>query len=257
MDYKNILFEETKGIAKITINRPDKYNALNRITLEELSSVLDLIDLTDSISAVIITGMGDNAFVAGADITELAKLDNESGVEFALFGQTVFNKIENLSKPVIAAVNGFALGGGCELSLACHVRFASANAMFGQPEVNLGIIPGYGGTQRLTRIIGKGLALEYILSGDMIDAEEAHRIGLVNKVFPSDELLIEANIFAEKITKKGKLAIKAALRSVNFGENVGLADAINYEAKEFGMLCGGDEFKEGTSAFLEKRKPNF
>ena len=257
MEYRNILFEETNNIAIVTLNRPDKLNALNHETLTELNKLFEYIQRAKTISVVIITGSGEKAFVAGADIKELSVLDKKSGLEFSLFGQSVFNKIEKLNKPVIAAINGFALGGGCELALACHIRFASENAKFGQPEVNLGIIPGYGGTQRLARQIGKGLAMEYILTGDMITAEEAIRIGLVNKVYSSDELLMKANELAEKIISKGKKAITAALKSIIAIDSLTLDDGLILEADEFGSCCETDDFKEGTSAFLEKRKPLF
>ena len=257
MKYKNLLFEEVNNIAKVIINRPDKLNALNHETLEELGELFDYIEESKSVSVVIITGAGEKAFVAGADIKELSILKAKTGVEFSKFGQSVFSKIENLNKPVIAAVNGFALGGGCELALACHIRLASDKAKFGQPEVNLGIIPGYGGTQRLARQIGKGLAMEYILTGDMISAEEAHRIGLVNKIYSSEELLSQAEQMAEKIISKGKAAITASIKAINAVDNLSLEDGLKLEAEEFGKLCDTDEFKEGTSAFLEKRKPNF
>jgi len=257
MEYKNLLFEEANNIAIVTINRPDKLNALNHETLTELNKLFDYIQDAKTISVVIITGAGEKAFVAGADINELSKLNKKSGVEFSLFGQSVFAKIEKLNKPVIAAVNGFALGGGCELALACHIRLASENAKFGQPEVNLGIIPGYGGTQRLTRLIGKAQSMEYILTGDMIQAEEALRIGLVNKIYSAEELLTKANEMAEKIISKGKFAITAALKSINAVDRLTLEDGLILEAEKFGSCCVTDEFKEGTSAFLEKRKPAF
>jgi enoyl-CoA hydratase len=257
MEFKNVLFEEANNIAVVTINRPDKLNALNNETLIELNQLLNFIQESKTISVVVITGSGEKAFVAGADIKELAKLDKKSGEEFSLFGQLVFNKIENLNKPVIAAINGFALGGGCELALACHIRYASENAKFGQPEVNLGIIPGYGGTQRLTRLIGKGLAMEYILTGDLIPAEEAFRIGLVNKIYPAEELLTKANELAEKIIEKGSIAISAAIKGINAFDNPSMLDGLKVEAEQFGICCETDEFKEGTTAFLEKRKPNF
>jgi enoyl-CoA hydratase len=257
MKYENLIFEENKNIATITINRPEKLNALNNQTFVELNHLLDKIAITDSISVVIITGAGEKAFVAGADINELSQADRKGGIELSLFGQSVFNKIENLGKPVIAAVNGFALGGGCELALACHIRIASENARFGQPEVNLGIIPGYGGTQRLSRIIGKGLAIEYILTGDMIPASEAFRIGLANKIYSPTELLPKSFELAEKIISKGKIAVSASLTAINAVDNISLEDGLKFEAEQFGDCCETDEFKEGTSAFLEKRKPNF
>jgi len=257
MEYKNLLFEKVNKIAKITINRPEKLNALNAETFSELNHLLDFLQNDNSILVVIITGSGEKAFVAGADIKELSNLDTNNGVKFSLFGQSVFNKIENLSKPVIAAVTGFALGGGCELALACHIRYASENAKFGQPEVNLGVIPGYGGTQRLARQIGKGRALEYILTGDIITAQEAYSIGLVNKVFPSEELLLKSIELAEKIIAKGKDAIAKSIKSINAVDNISLLEGLKFEAQQFGDCCGTEEFIEGTTAFLEKRKPNF
>jgi len=257
MEYKNLLFEKVNKIAKITINRPEKLNALNAVTFSELNHLLDFLQNDNSILVVIITGSGEKAFVAGADIKELSNLDTNNGVKFSLFGQSVFNKIENLSKPVIAAVNGFALGGGCELALACHIRYASENAKFGQPEVNLGVIPGYGGTQRLARQIGTGRALEYILTGDIITAQEAYSIGLVNKVFPSEELLLKSIELAEKIIAKGKDAIAKSIKSINAVDNISLLEGLKFEAQQFGDCCGTEEFIEGTTAFLEKRKPNF
>ena len=197
------------------------------------------------------------AFVAGADISELNKQTGISGEEFARYGQSVFNKIENLGKPVIAAVNGFALGGGCELSMSCHIRLASDKAKFGQPEVSLGIIPGYGGTQRLPLLINSGRAMEYILTGDMIDAAEAYRIGLVNHVYPKDELLPKAFELAEKIVSKSQLAVRLSVKAVNAADKMNLQEGLEYEASLFGLGCGTDDFKEGTKAFLEKRKPEF
>jgi len=257
MQFNNLLFEEVNNIGKVTINRPDKLNALNNETFRELSTLFDYIYKSKTIFVVIITGAGEKAFVAGADIKELSVLDSKAGVEFSQFGQSVFNKIENCNKPIIAAVNGFALGGGCELALASHIRLASENARFGQPEVNLGIIPGYGGTQRLARQVGKGLAMEYILTGDIIPAPEAYRIGLVNKVYSSEELLAKANEMAEKIISKGKYAITASLKTINAVDNLSLEDGLKFESDEFGNCCDTAEFKEGTSAFLEKRKANF
>jgi enoyl-CoA hydratase len=257
MEYKNIIFEVKDSIAQITINRPDKYNALNNATIEELDDVITKVVNADNIYVVIITGAGEKAFVAGADIAELNKLTLLKGKEFSEKGQAVFNKIEKLGKPVIAAVNGFALGGGCELALACHIRLASENAKFGQPEVNLGVIPGYGGTQRLSRLINTGRALEYILTGDMIDAQEAYRIGLVNKVYPSSELLDKAWEMAQKIKSKGQVAIRMATKAVVNGSDVKKEEGLALEASLFAVCCGSEDFKEGTSAFLEKRQPNF
>ncbi len=257
MDYKNILFEEKKSIAIVTINRPEKLNALNYQTMVELKDVFEKIKNSETVKVVIITGAGEKAFVAGADISELNKLDVVSGKEFAEFGQAVFTGIEKLGKPVIAAVNGFALGGGCELSLACTIRLASENAKFGQPEVNLGIIPGYGGTQRLARLINSGRALEYILTGNMMNAEEAYRIGLVNHVYTQENLLEEAEKLAMKIISKGQVAIKMSLNAVNSVDELSENEGLNYEASLFAVCCGTEDFKEGTSAFLEKRKPEF
>jgi len=257
MNYKNILFEIKNKIAFVTINRPDKLNALNNDTLNELKTCFENIRLNDDVNVVILTGAGEKAFVAGADISELNKLDGTTGKTFAEFGQGVFNQIENLNKPVIAAVNGFALGGGCELAMACHIRLASEKAKFGQPEVNLGIIPGYGGTQRLSRLINTGRAAELILTGDIIDANEAFRIGLVNKVYKLEELLDKATELAEKISSKGQIAVELSLKAIVSTNNLSETDGLKYEAELFGNCCSTEDFKEGTSAFLEKRKPEF
>ena len=245
------------GIFTITINRPDKLNALNKQVFTDLDAAIDEVYNNAEIKTVIITGAGPKAFVAGADISELNKLNVITAKVFAEKGQAIFNLIENLGKPVIAAVNGFALGGGCELALACHIRFASDRAKFGQPEVNLGIIPGYGGTQRLTRLVGSGRATELILSGDMIDAEEAYRIGLVNKIFSPEELLNQSKSFAEKIASKGQVAISLALKAIVSCDELSESEGQNLESSLFAICCGTEDFKEGTSAFLEKRKPNF
>ncbi len=257
MNYQNLLVDIREKIAIVTINRPDKLNALNHQTLTELKEVFEKLNSDNEVSVVILTGSGEKAFVAGADISELNKLDMLDGKKFAEFGQNVFSFIENLDKPVIAAVNGFALGGGCELALSCHIRVASENAKFGQPEVNLGIIPGYGGTQRLTRLINSGLAMEMILTADMIDANEAYRIGLVNKVFPLTDLMSKAWEMAQKISVKGQQAIRLAIKAVKSVEEVSLKQGQNVEASLFALCCGTEDFKEGTSAFLEKRKPAF
>ena len=257
MDYKNLLVEKSNYIAKLTINRPDKLNALNGETLKELEHLFNEIENDDSVFVVILTGAGEKAFVAGADIKELHDLNGETGKEFAEFGQDVFNQIEKLNKPVIAAVNGFALGGGCELALACHIRVASEFAKFGQPEVNLGIIPGYGGTQRLARLVNKGRAFEYILTGDIFDANEAYRIGLVNHVYSAEDLLSKAEDLALKIISKGQLAINYAMKSINSTSELSLEDGLKLEAKLFAECCGTEDFKEGTAAFLEKRKSEF
>jgi len=257
MSYKNILLDIKNTTAVVTLNRPDKLNALNKETLEELSNVFSELRSNEDVHVVVLTGSGDKAFVAGADIAELNKLNVISAKAFSEFGQEVFNKIENFDKPVIAAINGFALGGGCELALACHIRIANTKAKFGQPEVNLGIIPGYGGTQRLARIINSGRALEYILTGDMINSEEALRIGLVNKVYEPEELLDRAVELAEKISSKGQQAIRFSLNAVRAANQLSLNDGLKYEASLFALCCGTEDFKEGTAAFLEKRKPEF
>ena len=257
MQNKNLLVEIKLRIARVTINRPDKLNALNGETIEELDAVFRELNTNDQVCAVIITGSGEKAFVAGADISELNKLDMISAKAFSEKGQEVFNLIENLNKPVIAAVNGFALGGGCELALACHIRLASDNAKFGQPEVNLGIIPGYGGTQRLTRLINSGRAMEYILTGDMIDAGEAFRIGIVNRVYSREELLVKATEMANKIASKAWNAVRHAVKAINTADEVSSNEGQNFEASLFALCCGTEDFKEGTSAFLEKRKPVF
>ena len=257
MNYQNILFEIKNHTGLVTINRPDKLNALNGKTISELEDLFHLIKNNPDVFVVVITGSGEKAFVAGADIGELNKLDVISAKEFSEKGNRVFRAIETLDKPVIAAINGFALGGGCELALACHIRIASENAKFGQPEVNLGIIPGYGGTQRLARVINSARALEMILTGDMISAEEAFRIGLVNKVYPQSDLVNKALELADKISAKGQQAIRFALKAVKATDNISLTEGLFYEASLFALTCGTDDFKEGTAAFLEKRKPDF
>ena len=257
MAYQNILFELQQRTAIVTINRPDKLNALSRLTIEELKNIfIDLI-ADEKISVIILTGSGEKTFVAGADISELNKLDVISGMKFAEEGQAVFNLIEHSEKPVIAAVNGFALGGGCELTLACHFRTASSNAKFGQPEVNLGAMPGFGGTQRLTRLIGSGRAAELILTADMIDANEALRIGLVNHVFQPNELLLRTIEIANKIASKAPLAVKNVIKAIKKADELSLAEGLKFEAGLFALCCGSVDFKEGTNAFLEKRKPDF
>jgi enoyl-CoA hydratase len=257
MNYQNILFEIKNHIGLVTINRPDKLNALNNQTINEIEDVIKSIKSNSEIFVVVITGSGEKAFVAGADIAELNNLEVISAKEFSEKGNRVFRSIETLDKPVIAAVNGFALGGGCELALACHIRMASENAKFGQPEVNLGIIPGYGGTQRLARVVNSARALEMILTGDMFSAEEALRIGLINKIFPQAELLNKALELADKISSKGQQAIRFALKAVKATDNMSLSEGLSYEASLFALTCGTEDFKEGTSAFLQKRKPDF
>lgn len=257
MNYKNLLLNFNEHIAVLTLNRPDKLNALNHETLTELQQALELLKNEVNIFVVIITGSGEKAFVAGADISEINRLNLLEGKKFAEFGQSVFSMIEKFDKPIIAAVNGFALGGGCELALSCHIRLASENAKFGQPEVNLGIIPGYGGTQRLTRLINSGRAAEMILTADMIDASEALRIGLVNKVYPQSELQSKAFEMASKIASKGQQAIRLALKAIKVVDEVSSREGQNIEATLFALCCGTEDFKEGTQAFLEKRKPSF
>lgn len=257
MAYQTLLFEVRDRLGIITINRPDKLNALNAESKRELRQVLESVRKDQGIDVLIITGSGDKAFVAGTDIKELTDLSKESGAVFSGDGQSVFNMIENLGKPVIAAVNGYALGGGCELALACHIRIASDKAKFGQPEVNLGIIPGYGGTQRLARLVGKGRAIEMVLAGDQVDAAEAMRIGLVNKVVPHGELMTEAQSLGKKIQSKGQIAVRLSLKALNATQESTLSEGLALEAELFGECCGSEDFKEGTSAFLEKRKPAF
>lgn len=257
MNYKNLSYEQENNVAVVTINRPDKLNALNNDTLNELSLLLDEIKSDDNISVIIITGSGKKAFVAGADIKEINELSKESALKFAEFGQSVFTKIEQLGKPVIAAINGYALGGGCELSLACHIRVCSENAKFGQPEVKLGIIPGYGGTQRLTKLINSGRALEYILTGDMISAEDALRIGLVSQVHPQAELIDKTKEMAKKIASYGQISISKALASVQYAVDNAIQEGLKFEAEQFAESCDTEDCKEGTSAFLQKRAPHF
>ncbi len=257
MEYKNILLVIKDKIAFVTINRPDKLNALNNATLDELKNCFNAIKNDNAVNVAIVTGAGEKAFIAGADISELNKLNTVDGKIFSEKGQEVFNLIEKLGKPVIAVINGFALGGGCELALACHIRIANEKAKFGQPEVNLGIIPGYGGTQRLTRLINSGRSSEMILTGDLIDSHEAMRIGLVNKVFSSEEIMGKAIEMAEKISAKGQIAIRMALRAIVSCDDISETEGQNLESSLFAICCGTEDFKEGTLAFLEKRKPNF
>jgi len=257
MEFKNLVVEVENNIAVVTVNRPEKLNALNNETIEELDEVFSQLNENEDVYVIILTGSGEKAFVAGADISELNNLDEQKAKMFSEKGQKVFSRIEKMEKPVIAAVNGYALGGGCEIALACNIRLASDNAVFGQPEVNLGIIPGYGGTQRLTRLINSGRAAQYILTGDMINAEEALRIGLVNKVYPQAELMIKAKEMGKKICSKGQFAVRMAMKAINIVDEVSGTEGQNYEASVFALCCGTDDFKEGTSAFLEKRKPIF
>jgi enoyl-CoA hydratase len=255
--YEALLYEKKNRIGYVTINRPDKLNALNAKAKSELKYLFEEIKDDSAVDVVILTGAGEKAFVAGTDIKELTELGTETGKLFSIDGQSVFHAVENVGKPVIGAINGFALGGGCELALACHIRIASENAKFGQPEVNLGIIPGYGGTQRLARLIGKGRAMEMILTGDPIDAQEALRIGLVNKVVPLAELKNTAEALAQKILSKGQVAVRLSLEAINMTSETTQGEGQSVEASLFGVCCGSEDFKEGTAAFLEKRKPSF
>lgn len=257
MKYQTLLYEVRDRIGFITINRPDKLNALNAQAKQELGELVGAVQADQGVDVLVITGSGGKAFVAGTDIAELAELDRESGEEFSAKGQQLFDRIENSEKPVIAAVNGYALGGGCELALACHVRIASENARFGQPEVQLGIIPGYGGTQRLARLVGRGKAMEMILGGAPIDASEALRIGLVNSLVPRDELMKTTDEIARRIASNGQPAVRLALRAVNATQQTTLPEGQTIEAELFGECCSTADFREGVGAFLEKRKPNF
>lgn len=257
MDYTTLLYSVKDRIAAVTINRPDKLNALNATAKAELRQLFTMLKSDPTVDVVIITGAGEKAFVAGTDIKELTELNGESGKEFSAKGQEVFDLIEGLGKPVIAAVNGYALGGGCELALACHIRIASEKARFGQPEVTLGIIPGYGGTQRLARLVGVGRAMEMILTGVQVDAAEALRIGLVNKVVPPADLMSRAFAVAQVIASFGQPAIRMALRAVKATQEMPLGEGQKLEAALFGACCETEDFREGTGAFLEKRKPLF
>jgi len=254
--YQTLITSLENNILTITINRPDKLNALNKDVFTDLNNVATEIENNAKIKSAIITGAGPKAFVAGADIAEFGGLTKKESMALSKRGQDIFARIENCSKPIVAAVNGFALGGGCELAMSCHFRIASDNAKFGQPEVNLGIIPGYGGTQRLIQLIGKGKAMELLMTGDMVGAEEALSLGLVNYVVEPDQLLDKAKELASKINTKGPLAIKGIIRCVN-GHFVTGVDGFALEARSFGELADSGDFTEGTSAFIEKRKPVF
>lgn len=257
MTYENLLFEKKDGIAYITFNRPKVLNALNRKTIEEFRSVL--LDVKDdpAVRVLILTGAGEKAFVAGADINELAQQTPVNGKEFSLYGQSVFHLLETMGKPSICAINGFALGGGCELALSCSIRLASKLAKLGQPEVKLGIIPGYGGSQRLARLCGKGMAHELCLTGEMITAEEAQRIGLVNRVYDPQELLPAAEAMAKKIIEKAPLAVKYCMEAIERGVEMPQEEGLFLEATLFGLCCATEDMREGTKAFLEKRPAQF
>lgn len=255
MEYKTILTGLSEGILTITINRPDKLNALNKMVFDELDQIMDTVYSDASIKSVVITGQGEKAFVAGADISEFMSVQPDKGAELALRGQAVFLKIESCPKPVVAAVNGFALGGGCELAMACHFRYASENAKFGQPEVNLGLIPGYGGTQRLTNLIGKGRALELLMTGNFVSAGEAYRMGLINAVFPQAELMGKVQDVLKLIMTKSPFAVSKVIEAANGFDHS--RSGFDNEGKIFGETFASQDMREGTSAFFEKRKPNF
>jgi enoyl-CoA hydratase len=254
MTFENILAATENRILTITVNRPDKLNALNKKTVAEIGLAIKNAESDNDVKAIIITGSGQKSFVAGADITEFVGLTVEQGKQLAKAGQDVFRSIETCSKPVLAAVNGFALGGGCELSMACHLRIASENAKFGQPEVNLGLIAGYGGTQRLIQYIGKTKAMELHMTGDMINAEQALQLGLVNYVVPQDQLIAKCTELLDKIKGKAPKAITGVINSINSYFDTEGFDA---EIEEFGKCFATQDFKEGTSAFIEKRKADF
>ena len=257
MSFENLIIEREASFAIVTINRPKVLNALNTRTLDELRRAILELKHDDAVRAVVLTGSGEKSFVAGADINELAVQTPAGGREHALAGQHVLDLIEQMGKPVIAAINGYALGGGCELAMACTIRIAADTAKLGQPEINLGIIPGYAGTQRLARIVGKGRALELLLTGDQVSAQEAHRLGLVNRVVPGAELMAEAKQLAAALASKAPLAIRYILEAVHKGVEMPFPQAQVFEATLFGLVASSDDMREGTAAFLEKRKPAF
>jgi len=255
--YDNLLLERDGRVATLTVNRPKVLNALDASTMDELRRALRELRGDDEVRAVVITGAGDKAFIAGADINELAVQTPVDGREHGLRGQHVLQVLENLGKPVIAAINGYALGGGCELAMACTLRVAADTAMLGQPEINLGLIPGYAGTQRLARLVGRGRALEILLTGDMIGAGEAHRIGLVNRVVPAAELMKEAKALAASLAAKAPVALRYIIDAVNRGLDMPFAEGARFEATLFGLVSTTEDMREGTTAFLEKRKATF
>lgn len=257
MSYENLLLEKEEGIALVTINRPKVLNALNAALLKELEAVADELEKDDQVRVVILTGAGEKAFVAGADIAFMSGLNPLEAKQFAQLGQRVFSRIESMSKPVIAAVNGFALGGGNELAMSCDIRIASEKAKFGQPEVQLGIIAGFGGTQRLSRLVNPGMAKEILFTADQYDAESAHKIGLVNQVVPGDDLINFCKGMAKRIAARGPVAVRLSKEAVNQGLNMDQDKAIALEADLFGLAFTTDDKREGISAFLEKRKPAF
>jgi len=257
MTYQTLLFDIRDEIAFVTINRPDKLNALNDQVMIDLAHAVERIATEGGIKGAILTGSGPKSFVAGADIGDLSRQGPFDGKARAQRGQAVLRRLETCGKPVIAAINGFALGGGCELAMACHIRIASENAKFGQPEVKLGIAPGYGGTQRLPRLVGKGIAMQLILTGEMIDAQEAYRIGLVNKVVPAADLLAESEKMMRGILAMGPLAVRLSMEAIDSGLEMTLDEGLLLEANHFGLLAATQDMKEGTTAFLEKRAAKF
>lgn len=256
-EYENILLVRDGPVATVTLNRPKVLNALNGQTLDELECAFYELKSDRPVRAVIMTGSGDKAFIAGADINQLARLGPDEGVEFALRGQRVLALIENLGKPVIAAINGYALGGGCEIAMACHIRIGSAKAKIGQPEINLGIIPGFGGTQRLARLVGEGRCMELVLTGEQVGADEAMRLGLLNRVVAPEELQDTCRALAHNLASKSAPVVRYCMQAVHRGLECTLAEGLNLEASLFGLCCATADKNEGTSAFLQKRKPDF
>jgi enoyl-CoA hydratase len=255
--YEYLSIERQGAVAIVVVNRPSVLNALNAGTLDELDAAMGELGADDGVRALVLTGAGEKAFVAGADINELAEQSPTSGREHALAGQQVFDLLEQLGKPSIAAINGYALGGGCELAMACTLRVAADTAKLGQPEINLGLIPGYGGTQRLARLVGAGVALELLLTGQQIGAQEAHRLGLVNRVVPAAELAAEVAAMAKVLAGKPPMAMRYIIEAVHQGLQMSLAEGQRFEATLFGLVASTDDMREGTRAFLEKRKPAF
>jgi enoyl-CoA hydratase len=256
MDFTTLLYDVADGVAVVTVNRPDKLNALNAQVLDDLDACFERIGQDSEVRAVVLTGAGPKAFIAGADITQFTRLDSDSAIEFAERGQAVFSRIESLEKPVVAAINGYALGGGCELALACHMRVASQNAVLGQPEVGLGLLPGYGGTQRLPRIVGLGIALELITTAAHISAQRAYEIGLVNRLAEPGEALSAARKLATAAARQAPLAVGMALRAT-LHSGVPLPEGLAFEASLFGEIFDTEDLAEGVAAFLERRKPGF